>query len=53
VFIENREAMLRYLEALFYLFYKPRAENLEQHMQHYEIKAVRVQAWLNYQRQFY
>lgn len=31
---ENREAMLRYLEALFYLIYKPRAEKLlEQHMQ--------------------
>lgn len=31
---ENREALLRYLEALFYLFYKPRAENLlEAHMQ--------------------
>lgn len=31
---ENREAMLRYLEALFYLIYKPRVEKLlEQHMQ--------------------
>jgi sucrose synthase len=31
---ENREAMLRYMEALFYLIYKPRAEKiLEQHMQ--------------------
>ena len=31
---ENREALLRYLEALFYLIYKPRAEKLlEQHMQ--------------------
>ncbi len=34
VYQENREAMLRYLEALFYLIYKPRAEKLlEQHMQ--------------------
>jgi sucrose synthase len=32
--IENREALLRYLEALFYLSYKPRAEQLlQQHMQ--------------------
>jgi sucrose synthase len=32
---ENREALLRYLEALFYLGYKPRAEQLlQQHMQH-------------------
>lgn len=31
---ENREALLRYLEALFYLGYKPRAEQLlQQHMQ--------------------
>jgi sucrose synthase len=31
---ENREDMLRYLEALFYLIYKPRAKQLlEQHMQ--------------------
>jgi sucrose synthase len=31
---ENREALLRYLEALFYLIYKPRAEQLlEQHSQ--------------------
>jgi len=31
---DNREAMLRYLEALFYLIYKPRAEKLlEQHKQ--------------------
>ena len=30
----NREVLLRYLEALFYLLYKPRAEQiLEQHMQ--------------------
>lgn len=34
VYQENREALLRYLEALFYLIYKPRAEKLlEQHMQ--------------------
>ncbi len=34
VYQENREAMLRYLETLFYLIYKPRAEKLlEQHMQ--------------------
>jgi sucrose synthase len=34
VYQENSEAMLRYLEALFYLIYKPRAEKLlEQHMQ--------------------
>ena len=32
--VENREALLRYLEALFYLGYKPRAEQLlQQHMQ--------------------
>lgn len=31
---ENREALLRYLEALFYLIYKPRAEQLlQQHQQ--------------------
>jgi sucrose synthase len=31
---ENREALLRYLEALFYLSYKPKAEQLlQQHMQ--------------------
>ncbi len=34
VYQENREALLRYLEALYYLIYKPRAEKLlEQHMQ--------------------
>jgi len=34
VYQENREALMRYLEALFYLIYKPRAEKLlEQHMQ--------------------
>lgn len=34
VYRDNREALLRYLEALFYLIYKPRAEKLlEQHMQ--------------------
>lgn len=34
VYRNNREALLRYLEALFYLLYKPRAEQiLEQHMQ--------------------
>lgn len=34
VYQENREAMLRYLEALFYLIYKLRAEKLlEQHLQ--------------------
>lgn len=34
IYQENREAMLRYLEALFYLIYKPRAEKiLEEHMQ--------------------
>jgi sucrose synthase len=32
--VDNREALLRYLEALFYLIYKPRAEQLlQQHMQ--------------------
>ena len=32
---ENREDLLRYLEALFYLIYKPRAQALlEQHMHH-------------------
>ena len=32
--LDNREALLRYLEALFYLCYKPRAEQLlQQHMQ--------------------
>ncbi|MCA1993037.1 MAG: sucrose synthase, partial [Coleofasciculus sp. S288] len=32
--LNNREALLRYLEALFYLGYKPRAEQLlQQHMQ--------------------
>jgi sucrose synthase len=32
--VDNREALLRYLEALFYLCYKPRAEQLlQQHMQ--------------------
>ena len=32
--VDNREALLRYLEALFYLGYKPRAEELlQQHMQ--------------------
>jgi sucrose synthase len=31
---DNREALLRYLEALFYLGFKPRAEQLlQQHMQ--------------------
>lgn len=31
---ENREALLRYLDALFYLIYKPRAQQLlEQHLQ--------------------
>jgi sucrose synthase len=34
VYQQNREAMLRYLETLFHLIYKPRAEKLlEQHMQ--------------------
>lgn len=33
IYQENRQAMLRYLEALFYLIYKPRAEKLlQQHM---------------------
>jgi len=32
--VDNREALLRYLEALFYLSFKPRAEQLlQQHMQ--------------------
>ncbi len=32
--VDNREALLRYLEALFYLGYKPRAEQLlQQHLQ--------------------
>jgi sucrose synthase len=32
--VENREALLRYMEALFYLCYKPRAEQLlQKHMQ--------------------
>ncbi|MBD2778557.1 sucrose synthase [Iningainema tapete] len=34
VYSNNRQALLRYIEAVFYLLYKPRAEKiLEQHMQ--------------------
>jgi sucrose synthase len=31
---ENREDMLRYLEALFYLIYKPRAQQLLEEQKH-------------------